>query len=155
MATKGVFDRLVNSGLMMIDETTSTISTEVQDPSGNPSNKVIRVSDLWQVRFDWSIGGFLPNLWALLGVPPTGKFVLEVDAEYLGNEIMCGTLTVPAATGTWNGSTLNFAARIVPVPAGVISKEGVYRIVKHLRYTNPVPAFKTAAFVEGEDIEFF
>lgn len=154
MAT-GYFDRLEAFGFKLIDETTSTISTVVKDPAGKPSDKVIRMSDPWQVQFDWSISGLLPTLWALMGVPPAGNFVLEVDAEYLGNEIVCGKLTVPAAAGTWTGPNLNFKAQIVPVAAGVIPKEGVYRIAKHLSYTTPGPAFKTAAFVEGEDIEFY
>ncbi len=148
-----VFDRLespVFPGVPLIDEATSNISTVIEDPNGVASEKVIRMSDPWQVRFNFSISGFV----ALL---PAGSFDLEVDAEYLGNEVMCGTLTIPAAAGVLNLGTwmLEFKDQIVPVPAGTITQEGVYRITKHLRYTLPGPALKTAAFVESEEIEFY
>lgn len=151
MAT-GVFDRLEFLGFPVIDESTSTISTEVQDPHGLPSKKVIKMTDQWQVQFEFSIGGVL----ALL---PAGTFELEVDAESLGNEVVCGTLSVPAAKGAWNPTTqkLDFKGTdvLVTVPVNKIPKEGVYRVMKHLRYTAPITTFKTAAFVEGEDIEFY
>ena len=98
-----------------------------------------RRADKWQVQFDFSIGGVL----ALL---PAGTFELEVDAESLGNEIVCKTLTVPAAAGVFNPGTqkLDFTKQRVQVDANNIPKEGVYRIMKHLRYTAPVPTFKLA-----------
>jgi hypothetical protein len=147
MAT-GYFERLMFGGVTLIDES-STISTEVQDPHGVPSGKIIRMSDEWQVEFKWSLHG--PGI-ALLG----GNFELEVDGEYLGQEVVLGKATVLAAAGVPNPATpsLDFT-KTVKVAAHVIPKEGVYRIIKHLHYTAPFFGLKTAAFVEGEDIEFY
>jgi hypothetical protein len=149
MATTGEFERMTFLGFTLLDETKSTISTEVQDPNGVPSRKIIRMSDPWQVEFKWSVGG--PGV-PILG----GTFDLEVDGEYLGQEVVLAKMTVLAAAGVPKPatSTLDYK-QTLPVAANGIPKEGVYRIIKHLHYTAPFFGLKTAAFVEGEDIEFY
>ena len=147
--TKGVFERLEFLGTKLIDENKSTISTDILDPNGVPSGKIIRMSDPWQVQYVWSIGG---PVGPFLG----GKFELEVDAEYLDEEIVCKKMDVLPGEGTWNSvtNTLDFK-KTVPVEKNKIPKEGVYKVMKHLHYTAPFGGLKTVAFVEGEDIEFF
>lgn len=148
----GKFDRLVYNGWLLLDETTSSLSAVVQDLSGTPSQKVLHRDQAWQVKFDFTIGG-------ALAVLPVGYYEIEVDAEYLGREVMCGKLIIPAGAGVWNPATptptRDYKAQIVPVAANVIPQEGVYRITKHLRYALATPALKTAAFIESEDIEFY
>jgi hypothetical protein len=145
----GKFDRLSFGGVLLIDETKSSVSTVIQDNNGVPSDEVIQIADDWQVQFTWSIGG-------ALAVLASGTFVLEVDTSYSGSRLVLGQLPVLAATGTWNSSTntLDFQTA-VKVAANTIPQQGVYLINKYLVYTAPVPTFKSAAFDESKNINFF
>ncbi len=120
---------------------------QVFDSGPNP-NTVIRRSEAWSVRLDWSISG---------GIAPAlgGDWEVKVLLESMGGgfEGQIATTNVPVASAPpavnrAYTATLNLAGGTVP-------NDGVYKLVVAILHRNGGVPTRMAGFAEGPFVEFY
>jgi len=120
---------------------------QVFDSGPNP-NTVIRRSEPWSVRLDWSIaGGIAPAL----GGDWEVKVLLESMGGGFEGQIASTTVALASVAPAFNRAyttTLNIAGGVVPT-------DGVYKLVVAILHRNLGVPTRMAGFEEGPFVEFY
>ncbi|HRF48615.1 MAG TPA: hypothetical protein PLC98_13395 [Anaerolineales bacterium] len=120
---------------------------QVFDSGPNP-NTVIRRSEPWSVRLDWSIsGGIAPAL----GGDWEVKVLLESMGGGFEGQIASTTVALATVAPAFNRAyttTLNIAGGVVPT-------DGVYKLVVAILHRNLGVPTRMAGFEEGPFVEFY
>ncbi len=120
---------------------------QVFDSGPNP-NTVIRRSEPWSVRLDWSIsGGIAPAL----GGDWEVKALLESMGGGFEGQIASTTVALATVAPAFNRAyttTLNIAGGVVPT-------DGVYKLVVAILHRNLGVPTRMAGFEEGPFVEFY
>ena len=120
---------------------------QVFDSGPNP-NTVIRRSEAWSVRLDWSItGGIAPAL----GGDWEVKVLLESMGGGFEGQIASAIIAVASAAPACNR---NYTATL-NIPGGTVPTDGVYKLVVAILHRNLGVPTRMAGFEEGPFVEFY
>jgi hypothetical protein len=130
-----------------------TISAEIVDTSGIPSSRIIRTTDNWQVRVNWTLSGA-----GAAFVSPNEKWVVRVFVESIGPGFE--TLMPPAAEIQATGGTNQVYNHTFTFPPNANMAHptfsGVYKVVVVLTLKDPMGnPLPVAGFSEEPIIQFY